>query len=129
MLLASARYADNDAIAAAANATQYRTEHRVTRGSAILPVRTTRTNWREIRGRRARACDTNAAAAADDDLCAQLAGRPPPRQRIGGGDAAAATLARPRYRAGRAVAMGHDGEMTMGDGVRRNFLRETQPLR
>lgn len=39
-----------DAVAAAANATQYRTE--TTRGPAISPVRTTRTNWR--RGRRCR---------------------------------------------------------------------------
>jgi len=60
-----------DAVAAAANATMYRTEHRVIRGPAILPVRTTRTNWRdrvggpsECYGRRRR----------KRDLCAQLTG-------------------------------------------------------
>jgi len=33
-----------DAVADTANATQYKTKHRVIRGPAILPVRTTRTN-------------------------------------------------------------------------------------
>lgn len=53
-----------DAVAATANATQYKTKHRVIRGPAILPVRTTRTNWRDVVGGPREWYGTVAAAAA-----------------------------------------------------------------
>lgn len=55
-----------DAVEAAANATQYRTKHRVIRGPAILPVRTTRTNWRDVVGGPREWYGTAAAATATD---------------------------------------------------------------